>query len=229
MQMVTLSDLENMSEEQLNTLCFHLTSMSAIDSIDNNGLVADIGINSSGNLGKEKTKKVFFSKGYAYALSIINRAMDIVNRVLDSGDMETIEKLGLDPTLDAKSNILMLLDKKAYYLLNIKGVSREEYEKMPDEERAGISYLTDDLDEETGKTMEDANMHTISGLGVPKELMVKVVDDNYDVVNSTEVIKALARKFKEFHSDMELPTRNQSVNYLEQFYDENVISEGHHI
>ena len=149
MQMITLSQLENMSEEQLNALCFHLTDMSAIESIDNNGLIADIGINASGNLGKEKTKKVFFSRGYSYALSIINRAMDIINRVLDSKDMETIKKLGLDPTLDARSNVLMLLDKKAYYLLNIRGVSREEYEKMSDEEKTGISYLTDDLDEET--------------------------------------------------------------------------------
>ena len=71
-------------------------------------------------------------------------------------------------------------------------------------------------------------MHTISGLGVPKELIVKVVDDNYDVVSSVEVIKILSRKFKDFNPDMELPTRNQSINYLEEFYDENVIH-GRHV
>ena len=137
-----------------------------------------------------------------------------------SGNMEAIKSIGLDPTIDLKSNIRKILESKAYYLLNIRGVSREDYERMSEEEKMSVSYLTDDLDEETQKVMEDANMHTISGHGVPKELMLKLVNDDYSLANGIDVIKVLCKKFKELNPDLELPTRNQSFNFLEVFYNE---------
>ena len=225
MERLALSFIEQMSEEELNNLCFHLTFMSSMDQIDANGLGARKGFNSSGELGREKTAKVFFSKGYTQTLAMVNRAMDIINRALSTGDVELITKFGLDPNMDVMSNIAQLLDKMIYYVLNIKGVSKKEYETLSEEEKARISYLTDDLDEETGKVMEDANMHTISGVGVPETSLVKVFGDNGEVVSSLEIIKALCKRFKELHPDMQLPTRHQSVNHLENFYNEVILNE----
>lgn len=82
-----------------------------MESIDNNGLIAQIGNNSSGSLWKEKTSKVFFLKRYIGTLAIINRSMDIINRKLNEGDSETISLLGINQNVDLEGNIKKFIRK----------------------------------------------------------------------------------------------------------------------
>ena len=223
MNVITLGDLSSLSEEELNNLCFHFSSINNMESIDENGLFANKGVHSTGELGNEKTKKVFFSKGYIPALSLINLSLEKCTNLYNNGKVELMQKIGMDPTLDVKSSIIDLLSKNIYYILDIKGVSKSEYDTLSEEEKSKVSYLTDDLDEESGKVMESANMHTISNTGVVKEQLYKIVDDNFEVASVLDVVSLLASKFKELHPESEFPTRHQTYNYMEDYYNEGLL------
>ena len=183
--------------------------------------------------------KVFFSQGFN-ALTMLNRGANIIKHDVKANSEKGLSEIGLGDKL-AQLSIeelqMIALNSRIYYVVDLEGTTREEYEKMPQEEKEKIDYLSDDYNEEYfkkdesgNKTIPDpnhlvnpANMHTITGKHIGIEKIKKIVNDDGKTATVFEVAMALCDKYKEFYPGKELPAYvngdgSKDENFLEDIY-----------
>lgn len=236
--------------------------------IDEVGLQSKIGDNSRGEFGNEQNAKVFFSQGLDYALQEINKGLRLVMYSIENCSNEKGQKgmhiLGIDQYYDeinetfgkiSKNELEMknitpelknkffsivkkFLEARTYYILDLNGCTREEYEKLDIEDKEKIDYLSDDYNEEYFKRDENGNktipdpehlvtpnnMHTIIGQGVSVEKTHRIVKSDGSILNGYEAIMKLCQKYKEINHNEPLPLiKNKDGtgdNWLEEFYEQ---------
>lgn len=191
------------------------------------------------NIGNEVSPKVFFSQGFN-ALTMLNRGANIINHDVKANSEKGLNEIGLgdkSAQLSTEELQMIALNSRIYYIVDLEGTTREEYEKMAQEEKEKIDYLSDDYNEEYFKEDESgnrtipdpnhlvnpANMHTITGKHVEIEKIKKIVNDNGKTATVFEVAMALCNKYKEFYPDKELPAYvngdgSKDENFLEDIY-----------
>lgn len=196
-----------------------------------------------GNIGNEVNPKVFFSQGF-YALTMINRGLNLIKQDFDNSSTKALKEMGFsDEVLNnlkkysAEDLQRMALESRIYYVVDLEGRTRDEYDKMPQEEKEKIDYLRDDYNEEYftkdengNRTIPDPNhlvnpadMHTITGKDVGIDKTKKIVNDDGKVATVFEVVMALCDKYKEFYPGKELPVYvngdgSKNENFLETIY-----------
>lgn len=208
-----VTQIEN---EDISNMLFHC-SMGNEESIEKYGLKAVIGEKSK---GYEKTEKVFFSYGYDM-LRLMNTTIRIAKLEIENHNEPQEERdenkekdfksmIGkayqkTDGTLKEQTydTVYNILKNSHYYKLDLQGATREEYEKMPQEEQDKIDYLSDDINETNGKKVSKSNMHTISGKGVDSDKISKIFvgdkDDSFSILQYT--YKDFLEKIKEGKAD----------------------------
>jgi len=180
--------------------CYHLTRGVHEDSIAEKGLGADIGIRSKDGVGNEKTSKVFFAKSLEGTLIFLNRTFNIFysaakrnNFVLLKGALkddspELYEEIFTDMVHDnmsqeeltevALSLGKLYLERGIYYKLDLRNCTREEFQKMSEQEKDEIDYFSDDINEERPDEHPTINnMHTRTGRGVKSSQMTLMTTD----------------------------------------------------
>lgn len=220
-------------------LILHLSKKSYEPSIDENGLIPQIGENSKGDLGNEKTAKVFFTKSIDGTLMYLNRTACIFSDIVDQNEVENYSKgvysyfsdvynkcMQNDDIKGDKKKIsfeLMkeYLNKAIFFKCNINKSTKDEYEKMSEEQKNNVDYLLDDLNEERGTVHAINNMHTISGKGISKDKLQKITVDGKD--SALNVFKVLMEKYKKLNPDKPIPTavhpnKSHDENLLDDFY-----------
>lgn len=183
--------------------------------------------------------KVFFSQGFN-ALTMLNRGANIIKHDVKANSEKGLSEIGLGGKL-AQLSIeelqMIALNSRIYYIVDLKGTTREEYEKIPQEEKEKMDYLSDDYNEEYfkkdesgNKTIPDpkhlvnpANMHTITGKHIGIEKIKKIVNDDGKTATVFEVAMVLCDKYKEFYQGKELPAYvngdgSKDENFLEDIY-----------
>ena len=191
------------------------------------------------NIGNEVSPKVFFSQGFN-ALTMLNRGANIIKHDVKANSKKGLSEIGLGGKL-AQLSIeelqMIALNSRIYYIVDLKGTTREEYEKIPQEEKEKMDYLSDDYNEEYfkkdesgNKTIPDpkhlvnpANMHTITGKHIGIEKIKKIVNDDGKTATVFEVAMVLCDKYKEFYQGKELPAYvngdgSKDENFLEDIY-----------
>lgn len=227
-----------------------------ISSKDNSGFPPGIGENSDGVFGNEKTPKVFFSQGLDEALKMVNRCLRLIvfsieNRMNENG-REGMKILGIEDyykevaevfenisrneleveniTSETKNNLFLIAKKKfedmTYYIFDLNGCTRDEYEDLSGTDKAEVDYLMDDYDEDphsnTYKKMAKYNMHTISGKGVSADKVHRIVRNDGSKMNAFDIIMRLCQKYKQFNPNEPFPyimnADGSGDNWLEGFY-----------
>lgn len=235
-------DIKESGFEDLES-CYHLSRSVCKEGIAEEGLKADIGIRSTDRLGNEKNPKVFFTKSIEGALKLFNRNYNIFYSVAKYNDFNLCEG-GLkddEPKLYKKIFDEMVHDNMTeeekieaaialgnlysergiFYKLDLNHATREEFERMTDDEKEDIDYLSDDINEERpDEQMTINNMHTRAGRSVAKEQMSLIgVDGN-------ESAFEIAMKMCEYYTkniNSELPVLkskkgNEDKNILKEVY-----------
>lgn len=263
---VSIDELLELSEEQLKQLNFHCTPIEKMESIDSSGFKADIGDNGDGEFGNQPNPEVFFSQGLEYVLQMVNRAIrlamfTIENRSNEHGkqgmkalgiadyykkvekDFDNISKENLQiesitPKLKKSfySVVKNMLSNRTYYILDLTGCTRDEYDKKSLEDKMRIDYLLDDYNEEYFKKDENGertipdpehkvtpnNMHTISGKGVSTEKIHRITKSDGSVLNGFEFAMKMCEKYKQMNPGKPLPLilnkDGSGDNWLEDFY-----------
>ncbi|MBQ9659330.1 MAG: hypothetical protein IJV31_11335 [Clostridia bacterium] len=230
--------------------------------IDEGGLKPEIGSNSNGTFGDEIGKKVFFSQGLEGFLQMVNKSFRIVmfcieNRSNEKGkngmqdigigqyyddiirDFKNISNENLkieNITPETRNKFYSLVKKfmetRTYYKLDLNGCTREEYEKLNDEKKKEIDYLSDDYNYDTnhrGKSVTPNNMHTIIDQGVSVDKTHRIVNSDGSILNGFETIMKLCQRYKQMYPGQDFPTiiHNKGTkgqwnddNWLEKFYEQ---------
>lgn len=226
-------------------LTFHLTNKKFENSISSNGLEARIGDNSSGNLENEKTEKVFFTKSLKGTLIYLNRTLNIIDSSVEHKRIEDFKngpynyfidiynkncKINMTREDEKKISYKMMkeyLNRSIIYKCNLNYSTKKEYNKMDKDVQNNIDYLLDDVNEsQEGKKHTINNMHTISGKGISKEKMEKLIIQGSD--SALDITKALIEKYKELYPNKDLPVLDEGkyakdYNLLEEFYIQNLL------
>lgn len=228
-------------------LTFHLTRKEFEESININGLQAQIGDNSSGNLGNEKTKKVFFTKSLQGILIYLNRTLNIIdssvehkrisdfrngpyNYFIDIYNKNSFQNMSREDEKNVSYEIMKeYLDRSIIYKCNLNYTKKDDYTKMSKEEQNHIDYLLDDINEsQEGKIHTINNMHTISGKGISKDKMEKLTINEKD--SALDITRILIEKYKELYPNKELPVLDEGeyardYNLLKDFYSKHLSKE----
>lgn len=167
-------------------VCFHFTDNDKIDSIMERGLLALNDGKNSRVTGREKPA-VFFSKGFRGTLGTVNRFLINISRAPESINREYYAKEFPDLLRIYEENkgsmdwVYMIAHKyfkdKTYLELDLTGVSKDDYEKLSDEEKEQIDYIIDDINFENSERQTIRNMHTIEGKGVAKDKINHIEGD----------------------------------------------------
>ena len=215
-------------------LILHLSKKSYEPGIDENGLIPQIGENSKGNLGNEKTAKVFFTKSIDGTLMYLNRGVCIFNDIVEQNEIEDYSEGVYSYFSDVYNKCMQNNDIKGdkkkisfelmkeylkraiFYKCNINKSTKDEYEKMSEEQKDNVDYLLDDINEESGTIHPISNMHTISGKGISKDKLQKITVDGKD--SALDVFKLLMEKYKKLNPNKPTPTKSHDENLLDEFY-----------
>lgn len=104
--------------------------------------------------------------------------------------------------------------KKSFFYLVEQSTRNQSSYKLDLQEN--IDYFSGDKDEETGRKMAKYNMHTISGKGIPKEKMHRIVGKDGRDISMFDVTMYLCQKYKELHPNSEFPSIVSSSGYKEE-------------
>ena len=162
-----------------------------------------------------------------------------------SSDFENIAKEDLEIeniSSDLKNKFFSIVKKvmesRTYYMLDLNGCTRKEYDKLNDKEKKRTDYLSDDYDEEYfqedengNKTIPDPehlvtpnNMHTIKHHSVSVDKTLRIVDSNGNILNAFETIMKLCQKYKDMNPNKPIPfimnKDGSGDNWLEEFYEQ---------
>lgn len=221
-------------------ICYHLTRDVYEEEISYDGIIPQIGRRSEGDLGGEKTPKVFFAKSLEGALIFLNRNGNIFRSVARDNNFAMLEKGIKDDKnyedfkrvfeenvhenmSEEELNTLAMdlaylyFKNSIYYKCNLEQSTVEEYKKMTPEEQKKIDYLIDDINEEKpDKKHTINNMHTISGKGIPTEKMELMTVKGEK--SGMDVILEMCDAYKELHPGEHLPVlvfkRDEQGNVL---------------
>ena len=268
MEFIKIEDLLRLAEEELKKINLHVTPIINIEEIDKKGIEARKEENSKGVFGDEQNEKVFFTQGLEGFLKLANRSIrlmmkSIQNRSNEKGqkgmrtlgmkqyydeissDFENIAKEDLEIkniSSDLKNKFFSIVKKvmesRTYYMLDLNGCTRKEYDKLNDKEKKRTDYLSDDYDEEYfqedengNKTIPDPehlvtpnNMHTIKHHSVSVDKTHRIVDSNGNILNAFETIMKLCQKYKDMNPNKPIPfimnKDGSGDNWLEEFYEQ---------
>lgn len=268
MEFIKIEDLLRLDEEELKKINLHVTPIINIEEIDRKGIEARKEENSKGVFGDEQNEKVFFTQGLEGFLKLANRSIrlmmkSIQNRSNEKGqkgmrtlgmkqyydeissDFENIAKEDLEIeniSSDLKNKFFSIVKKvmesRTYYMLDLNGCTRKEYDKLNDKEKKRTDYLSDDYDEEYfqedengNKTIPDPehlvtpnNMHTIKHHSVSVDKTHRIVDSNGNILNGFETIMKLCQKYKDMNPNKPIPfimnKDGSGDNWLEEFYEQ---------
>ena len=268
MEFIKIEDLLRLAEEELKKINLHVTPIINIKEIDKKGIEARNEENSKGVFGDEQNEKVFFTQGLEGFLKLANRSIrlmmkSIQNRSNEKGqkgmrtlgmkqyydeissDFENIAKEDLEIeniSSDLKNKFFSIVKKvmesRTYYMLDLNGCTRKEYDKLNDKEKKRTDYLSDDYDEEYfqedengNKTIPDPehlvtpnNMHTIKHHSVSVDKTHRIVDSNGNILNAFETIMKLCQKYKDMNPNKPIPfiinKDGSGDNWLEEFYEQ---------
>ena len=152
-------------------------------------------------------------------------------------DLE-IEKISSDLKNKFFSIVKKVMESRTYYMLDLNGCTRKEYDKLNDKEKKRTDYLSDDYDEEYfqedengNKTIPDPehlvtpnNMHTIKHHSVSVDKTHRIVDSNGNILNAFETIMKLCQKYKDMNPNKPIPfimnKDGSGDNWLEEFYEQ---------
>lgn len=222
MEVIDVKDADFYNPES----CYHLTRGIHEESINKNGLGADIGIRSKDGVGNEKTNKVFFAKSLEGTLIFINRNLNIFYGVAKQKDFSFIRKALEDDSPDMYEDLFnsmvhddiskeeceevgvalgkLYLERGIYYKLNLKSSTKEDFENMTEEEKEEIDYFTNDINEERpSENSSINNMHTRSGRGVPNDKMELMTVDGKK--SALDVAISMAEHYKAQNPGKPLP------------------------
>lgn len=217
-------------------ICYHLSRKTHKKEIEDKGLISRLGVRSTGHMGKEKTPKVFFSKSMEGTLMFLNRTLNIfksaieweleiknvgldrIRQAFKDDDLEEYEQMfkeGIHRKMTEQEidDLALKLGKRyfergIYYKCDLEGTTKSEYENLPQEEKANIDYLVDDINEENGKTHRINNMHTIIGKGIPKEKLSLLTSNGSE--SALDVIMDMCNYYKKTHPNEKLPILKDS-------------------
>lgn len=228
---VEFSDIDFSNKD----IILHLTPKEHEEDINKDGLIPQIGENSKDGLGYEKTPKVFFTKELDGSLMYVNKVLNIISYFIKSKDYTVLKKTSHKKYVDflekettpnmteqEETNLACkftdaFLNDRIYYMCNLKGCTKNEYDNLSKFQKHKIDYLLDDIDEQTGVTTHPINnMHTIAGKGIPKEKLSKVTNKGND--NAKDIVMQLIRTYKEKNPKCELPSCQKDVPMLDTFY-----------
>ena len=206
MQLINYNNV-NIEDEKLY---FHFSPKSNRKSIEENGLIANIGNNAK---GFEDKKRVYFSKTEKGALQIFQKFIDnCISRALNKNngneDINNLYEKYLKNVSEVDINDEEQVKKCAYsmaaeyfrnadyYLLNLKSTTYDEFEKMNDDEKKKIDFISDDTYED-GTKMANANMHTIEGKNIDINKVFRIVINKNENSNALDTVLYLIEKNKE--------------------------------
>lgn len=223
-------------------LTLHLSRKDKEAGIEKNGLVAQIGENSKGKFGREKTSKVFFTKSIKGTLMFINRILNMVDNSIEAKNMDSYANTqysyftdiynanyeeGMsrqEETQIANKIVAAYLRQGIMYNCNLQYCTKDEYAKMNYFKKSKIDYLIDDNNEERdGEVHPINNMHTISGKGISRNKLEKLTIDGSD--SALDITRHIIEKYKELHPGEKLPFIDEGEGkrdtpLLEGFYED---------
>lgn len=120
------------------------------------------------------------------------------------------------------------MKNQSTYKLDLRNSTEKEYNDMSSEEKESIDYLSDDKDEETQKVMARYNMHTLSGKGISKDKIHRIVGKDGKDISMYDVTMCLCQRYKELYPDIEFPSIVSSSGYkeecwIEEFYSQHIV------
>ena len=185
-----IETIDNILERSEN-LCFHFTDKQNWTSIQENGLMPLNNGKNSRVTGREKPA-VFFSKGFRGTLGTVNRFLINISRAPSSENRQYYERefpLLFKMYNENSSNndwvysiAYEYFKDKIYLVLDLNGVTKDDFEKLPENIRKGIDYIIDDINFENSHRQTIRNMHTIVGKGVDTSKIKKLIGDAISVL-----------------------------------------------
>lgn len=120
------------------------------------------------------------------------------------------------------------MKNQSTYKLDLRYSTKEEYKDMSSDEQKSIDYLSDDKDEETKKVMAKYNMHTLSGKGISKDKIHRIVGKDDKNISMYDVTMYLCQRYKELYPNNEFPSIISSSGYkeecwMEEFYSQSIV------
>lgn len=179
-----------------NDFYIHVTHKKNLSQISQYGLKADIGANS--RQGSETRPKVFFARGIAGEVGILNRYLNLLSEKYQ------------DKTI-MYTHFKDILENMAFLKLDLTHTDKANYENMSKEEKENIDYLEDDINEENGKMMTSRNSHLIAGKGV------NISKISYIEGSTIELVKKLLEKYKELYPKQDYLKNSIDKDYLSGF------------
>ena len=212
--------------EEIKDMNFHFTHKNNVKSIETEGLKAKIGNKSE---GIEKNEKVFFSHKPIGVINLINNCYRLIQDILAYKEnssttigkdksiiYERLYKTEIEPydrnkeideTIKDKSVRIMyeILKNYVYLKLDLKGVTKEIFDNLTENQKSSVDYLIDDIDEETNMQIEEHNMHTRIGKGIePEKISQLTIDKRTDAIGIIEFLyNVLEKKPQMVGTDMD--------------------------
>ena len=194
-EMRSISIEETLEDEELY---LHWTNKKNLLGIQIDGLIADIGENS--RQGSETTQKVFFARGIAGEVGILNRYLNLLSSRFDD-------------RAELYENFKNIIGNLKFLKLKLSHTDKSTYEKMTPEEQKNIDYLEDDINEETGEKMTSRNMHMIVGKNLDPSKIQRIDGDPF------ELIKVILEQYKQKFPNKDYLNNSIDQDYLSGFVD----------
>lgn len=167
-------------------------------------------------------ESLYFSEGLEAYLMLINKAFNVIKKLYrvirstrDNYEEEKemaflmLDQMGLkkeaieamENNLPTKEDLNYLytafLKKRVSYMLNIKGASKTAFDKLSDEEKAGVSYITSNNDDKTSISM-------LPNLGLKPNQMVAFITEG-SILNGFDTLIYLVLKYKKLYPKNKMP------------------------